>query len=547
MIQPNRRSFLAAVTLAAARRSAAQDKAVETSICVYGATGAGVVAAVQASRMGERVLLVEPRRHVGGMNAEGLGATDVDNHPEFQNSLAVGGLAREFYRRIAARYGRRDAFDRMIAGREKDHRLWKFEPRVAESVFEEWLDEAGVEVLRDHRLRESGGVVQAEGRIQALRFENGAEVRARVFLDCTYEGDLLAFAGLPFAVGREGNDLYGETKNGVRPRGVHKPIDRPIDPYVEPGDPASGLIHGVFDEEIGAHGAPSGAIQGFSFRTVFSKEPRNRIPFEKPVGYDPAHYEQQRRYFAAGGEIVPQRGSLPNSKTEPGCWHILCGFLTGWNHGWNTASYAERDRLLQESLEYVQGLYWFLAGASEVPEGLRRHWSEWGLCKDEFQDNRGWPRMFYPRNGRRMISDFVVTEAHGRLDKPEPIDDPVGLCWWPHDLHHARRLVKNGLVWNEGAVFNEKQDWRPHGISYRSLTPKASQCVNLITPTCPSMSYVAYGAFRTEFSFMIAGQAAGTAAALAVQKRTAVQGVDYEELRQRLVADGQVLHPPGKA
>ena len=517
----------------------------EAEVCVYGGTSAGVIAAVQARQMGKSVVLVEAGQHLGGMSVEGLGGSDIDNQP-FQNSPAVGGLALEFYRRISAHYGRTQAFEAMLAARGKDTKLWRFEPHVAEAVWDAWVQEASVTVLRGHRLKEKKGVTREGTRIVALHFENGAEVRAKVFLDATYEGDLLAFAGVSFAVGREGNAKYGETNNGIRTDTTHKQHDKPIDPYVIPGDPKSGVIYGVQDVPLGEHGAADESIQGYCFRLNLTRDPANRIPIEKPAGYDSAHYEMQRRYLAAGGVISPPSAALPNGKTDPGTWHSLAGNFTGWNHRYPIASYAEREELLRVSREHIQGLYWFMAHEEAVPVKQREAWAVWGLCKDEFTDNGGWPRAFYVRNGRRMVGDFVLTEAHLRKVKPEPVNDSVGLIWWPPDFHSTRCMIKDGRVWNEGAVFNvsKEPDWIPCGIPYRSLVPKASECTNLLSPTCPSSSYVAYGAYRIEFTFMVAGQSAATAAAMALEAQIPVQKVDYARLRERLLADRQMLAVP---
>jgi hypothetical protein len=256
----------------------------------------------------------------------------------------------------------------------------------------------------------------------------------------------------------------------------------------------------------------------------------------------------QRRYLAAGGVITPPGANLPNGKTDPGSWHFLAGNFTGWNHHYPTASYAERERMIRDSRDYIQGVYWFIANDPVVPESTRNAWSAWGRCKDEFTDNDGWPRAFYVRNGRRMVSDFVLTEAHVRKASPQPVEDSVGLIWWPPDLHHARRIVKEGHVWNEGAVFDESKDadWIPCGIPYRALVPQASECVNLLTPTCPSSSYVAYGAYRIEFTFMVAGQSAASAAVMAIDDGVSVQQVNYPKLREHLLKDGQVLKVPLK-
>jgi hypothetical protein len=518
----------------------------EADVCIYGGTSAGVVGAVQAAKMGQRVLLVEAGQHVGGMSVEGLGGTDIDNHKEFQNSPAVGGLTLEFYRRVNAHYGRQAQFDEMLRTRTKRSGLWSFESHVAEQIFDAWLAEAKVTVLRGHRLAEKDGVRKDGARLTTLRCENGSEVSAKVFLDATYEGDLLAAAGVSTVVGREGNAKYGETKNGIRTDTTHGQLDRRVDPYKTPGDPQSGLIFGVQDTPLGRHGDDDDSIQGYCFRLCLTKNPANRQPIEKPANYDPAHYELQRRYLAAGGHINPPGPSLPNGKTDPGSWHSLAGNFTGWNHHYPTASYADRERLLRTSRDYIQGVYWFMTNDPAVPEKARAQWAAWGLTKDEFTDNGGWPRTFYVRNGRRMVSDFVLTEAHVRKASPEPVPDSVGLIWWPPDLHHARRLVKNGAVWNEGAVFNEAKeiDWIPCGVPYRALVPRANECTNLLTPTCPSSSYVAYGAYRIEFTFMIAAQSAATAAVLAIDAGVPVQKVDYAALRERLLRDGQVLAAP---
>lgn len=538
-------SALALLTIGSGLLSAAT---IKTEVCIYGGTSAGVVAAVQAAKMGKSVTLVEAGQHLGGMSVEGLGGTDIDNHP-FQNSPAVGGLALDFYRRVSRHYGREEKFAEMLRTRGKQTALWRFEPHVAEAVFDAWVNEARVRVLRGHRLAEKNGVRKEGARLLALRCENGAEIAAKVFLDCTYEGDLLSAAGVNCVVGREGNAKYGETKNGIRTDTRHGQFDKRVDPYVVPGDAKSGLIFGVQEAPLGQHGAADESIQGYSFRLCLTKALANRLPIEKPANYDPAHFELQRRYLAAGGVISPPHPSLPNGKTDPGSWHYLAGNFTGWNHTYPTSTYTERERLLRISRDYIQGVYWFMANDPAVPEATRAQWAAWGPCRDEFTDNGGWPRAFYVRNGRRMVSDFVLTEAHVRKANPEPVEDSVGLIWWPPDLHHARRLVKDGRVWNEGAVFQESKeaDWIPCGVPYRALIPRAVECTNLLTPTCPSSSYVAYGAYRIEFTFMIAAQSAATAAVMAIEANAPVQEVAYPNLRDVLLKQGQIIAVPADA
>lgn len=515
----------------------------QADVCIYGGTSAGVVAAVQASREGKSVILLEPGQHLGSMATEGLGSTDIDNHGPFQNSPAVGGLALEYYRRISKAYGREKQFDEVLRSGKKNRAAWRFEPSVAEKVFDAWIAETDVKLLRGARLADEKSVAKNGSTIRSLTTASGDTIDAKVFIDATFEGDLLAAAGVSYTVGREGNAKYGETLNGIVATTKHSQFEKKIDPYKTPGDPSSGLIFGVSDEPLGEHGAPSPAIQAFAFRNNFTKDPANRIPFTKPDNYDPAKYELQRRFLEAGGNVGAPNPSLPNGKTDPGGWHHLTGNMPNWNHGYPEANHAERQKMLKDSLDYIKGIFWFLANDPDVPQATRDIWSQWGTCKDEHTDNGGWPRTFYVRNGRRMISDFVLIEQHGTKTNTLPVEDSVALVWWPHDLHNARRIVKDGFAWNEGAVFGGT-NWIPFGVPYRCLYPKESEATNLLTPTCPSSSYVAYGAYRIEFTFMAAAQATASAATLAIDGNTPVQHVPYEKLRQKLLADGQVITVP---
>lgn len=522
--------------------SSGHGEEIHADLVVYGGTSAGVVAAVQARKMGKSVILIESGRHLGGMSVEGLGGSDIDNHG-FRNSPAVGGLALEFYRRISASYNRGDAFEAMLRENKKVPALWRFEPHVAEKVFDRWVEESGVTVHRGVGLRAKDPVVKNGSVLVTIVTDNDLKITGRMFIDATYEGDLLAAAGISAMTGREGNAKYSETLNGVRTDTKHNQFEVKVDPYIEAGNPQSGLIFGVQSGDLGEHGDPDNSIQAYCFRLCLTQDPANRVPFDQPAGYNPDHYELQRRFIKAGGKLHVPRAAIPNGKTDPGAWHHLCGNMPGWNHGWPDATPTERRKMLSASLDYIKGLCWFLANDPDVPDAIRSAWSQWGTCKDEFQDNGGWPRMFYVRNGRRMIGDFVLTERHGSGAHPLPVEDPVALVWWAHDLHNARRIVRDGAVWNEGAVFGGN-DWIPFGVPYRSLVPKASECTNLLTPTCPSSSYVAYGAFRLEWTFMATAQAAATAASLAIDDRVPVQQVSYDRLRQRLVEDAQIIKAP---
>lgn len=535
--------FLAFLPLLLASLVSAQTH--QADVVIYGGTSAGVIAGIQAAKLGKKVIIVEAGQHIGGMAVEGLGGTDIDNQKEIRNSPAVGGLAREFYRRISLKYNRNGAFDAIAANGTKNTGLWRFESHVAEQVYEAWIKEARVMVLRGHRLKETGGVTMEKLKITAITCENGAVIKGKVFIDATYEGDLLAFAGLSFAVGREGNAKYRETTNGLQLDSKHKQLDKAVDPYVRPGDSSSGLIYGVQPTPAGKNGDPDEGIQGYCFRLCLTRA-ADRTPIEKPADFDPSHYELQRRYLAAGGKIDPPSPGVPNGKTDPGSWHSLAGNFTGFNHRYPTASYAERAEMIRVSRNHIQGLYWYLANDPSVPEATRKAWGAWGLTKDEFTDNGGWPRAFYVRNGRRLVGDFVLTEAHLRRNNPTPIVDSVGLIWWPPDFHHSRCIVKDGRVWMEGAVFDNSPNpnWIPCGVPYRSLVPKVKECTNLLTPTCPSSSYVAYGAYRIEFTFMAAGQACANAASLAVDSNSPVQRINLGQLTEMLRAQGQVMSVP---
>ncbi|MBS1826777.1 MAG: FAD-dependent oxidoreductase [Acidobacteria bacterium] len=514
------------IPFAAALASAAAP----TDVVIYGGTAAAVSAAVEISRSGRSVVIVAPEAHIGGIMVDGLGSADINNH-WFRNDAAVGGLAAEFYRKVGAKYGRNEA-------------VYKFESRVVEAVFEEWLREAKVTVHRRQRLREPLHTavewVAGTRQLTAIRTASGLRVEGKVFLDATMEGDLLTAAGVRMTWGRESNAKYGETKNGIRGETTHAQFQVRVDPYLLPGNPSSGLIPTIQDEPLGTPGEGDNNIQAFCFRLCLTREAGNRVPFRKPAGFDRKQYEIYVRYAKAGGKLWRPGANLPNGKTDLGSWHDLSANLYGMNREWPNGSFAVRERLYAYHREFTEGLLWFLANDPDVPEETRAVWSQWGLAKDEFTDNGNFPRQLYVRDGRRMVSDFVMTEHHTRRFNPEQASDPVAVAFWPTDTHSVRRIVRDGAAYNEGFVFDD-DNWGPFGISYRALIPRKSEVSNLLTPTCPSSSHVAYGAIRLEQTFLSLGQATGAAAVLAIETGKAVQDIGYAQLRQRLLAKGQVL------
>ncbi len=510
-------------------------------VVIYGGTSGGIAAAIQVQRMGKSSVLIEPSRHLGGLTSGGLGATDIGNKG------AIGGISREFYQRIKAHYARPESWRqerredfRSPRQTPNDDAMWTFEPHVAEAVYRQMLAETQVTLLLGERLDRAQGVVKQDGKIVSIRLESGKVIRGGCFLDATYEGDLFAAAGVSFHVGREANSVYDETLNGVQTRhAVHHQFVPGVDPYVRAGDPASGLLPGLHAGSPGEEGAGDERVQTYNFRMCLTDDPANQLPLEKPTGYDPMLYELLLRNFEAGETRVPwSLTRMPNRKTDINNNYGFSTDFIGMNYGWPTGNYAEREQMYREHLTYQQGLVWTLIHNPRVPEPVRREVARWGLCKDEFSDNGGWSHQIYVREGRRMISDVVMTQHHcqGR----EVVHDPVGLAAYTMDSHHVQRYVDGqGFARNEGDV--QVGGFPPYPISYQSIRPKREECRNLLVPVSLSASHIAFGSIRMEPVFMVLGQSAATAACQALDAGADVQDIDYAALRRRLEADGQVL------
>ncbi len=518
-------------------------------VVVYGGTSAGVAAAVQAARIGKSVVIVSPDVHLGGLTASGLGWTDSGN------KTVVGGIAREFYGRIWNHYEKEDAWkwqtreeygNRGQGGPALDGKsrtMWIFEPHVAEGVFESMVEEAEIPLVRDEWLDREKGVEMENGRIVSITTLSGKTYRGKMFIDATYEGDLMAAARVTYTIGREANDVYGETLNGVQPPGEYHQFDRNVSPYVVPGDPSSGLVPRVHDGDPGKLGQGDKRVQAYCYRVCLTKAPENRVPFPKPEGYDPFQYELLARYLAAGGRGVFRKfDPIPNSKTDTNNHGAMSTDNIGMNYDYPEASYERRREICKEHEAYQKGLFYFLANDAKVPDDVRDEMAQWGLAKDEFLDNGHWPHQIYVREARRMVSDFVMTELHCRRIKPTP--RPVGMGSYNMDSHNVQRYVDaDGWVRNEGDV--QVSPGGPYPIDYLAIVPRRGECENLFVPVCASCSHIAFGSIRMEPVFMILGQSAATAASLAIDANTSVQEVPYETLRERLLADGQVLEYDG--
>ena len=521
-------------------------------IVVYGATSAGVSAAVQAARMDRSVVLLGPDIHLGGLSSGGLGWTDTGN------KAVIGGLAREFYHRVWLHYqepgawkwqSREDYGNRGQGTPADDHErrtMWIFEPHVAEQAFEDLVREHNVPVFREEYLDRANGVKKENGRIVSITTLSGKTYRGQQFIDATYEGDLMAAAGVSYNVGREAADTYGERWGGVQKDARHHGhnFESPIDPYVVPGDPSSGLLPRISADPPGENGQSDKRIQAYCFRMSLTQVPENRVPFTAPEGYDASQYELLLRVFASGWrETFGKFDPIPNAKTDTNNHGPFSTDNIGMNYDYPEAAYERRREIVREHEQYQKGLMYFIANDPRVPEDVRSEMAKWGLAKDEFVDNGNWPHQIYVRESRRMAGEYVMTEKECLAEREAP--DSVGMGSYAMDSHNVQRYVTpDGHVQNEGDIGVRAQ--KPYTIAYGSLTPKKEEVVNLLVPVCLSASHISYGSIRMEPVFMILGQSAATAASMAIDEGIAVQDLAYEKLRERLLADGQVLQNPGE-
>jgi FAD-dependent oxidoreductase family protein len=526
---------LLAIVLASSTAPAA-----EYDVVVYGGTASGAAAAVQAARMGKTVVLIEPGQHVGGLTSGGLGWTDSGN------KAVVGGIAREFYQRVKKHYDNPAAWthqkrDEYPFYRARDDAMWTFEPKVAEEILRAMLAEAKVPVVSGERLERAKGVRLDGKRISSIATESGKTFAGKMFIDATYEGDLMAAAGVSYTVGREPNRQYGETLNGVARKWnthLHR-FTVKVDPYVKAGDPTSGLLFGIDPNPLPADGEGDKRIQAYCFRMCMTDVPANRVPFEKPADYDEKMYELLFRNFEAGDLRIPMKPDrMPNGKTDTNNNCAVSTDFIGQNYEYPEASYAAREKIVAAQLSYQKGLMWSLQNHPRVPQKVRDAMAKWGLARDEFTDTGHWPHQIYVREARRMLGDYVATELDCRCRRETPMS--VGMGSYNMDSHNcARYVTAGGFVQNEGDV--QVSPGGPYRISYRSIAPRSGECPNLLVPVCVSSSHIAYGSIRMEPVFMVLGQSAAAAAALAIDDRCDVQNLDYEKLKKRLLADKQVL------
>jgi hypothetical protein len=522
-------------------------------LVIYGGTAAAVTAAVQAKMMGKTVVIVSPDKHLGGLSSGGLGFTDTGN------KAVIGGLARDFYHRVWEKYNRpetwkwekREQYGNKGQGTPaidgEQRTMWIFEPHIAEQVFEDFIKEYKIPVDRDQWLNRQTGVKKSGGRIASITTTSGKIYRGKMFIDATYEGDLMAAAGVDYHVGREAGSVYGEKWNGVQTGVLHHrhhfgAVQKKISPYVIPGDPKSGVLPRISAAPPGDYGHGDNKVQAYCFRMCLSDHPDNRVPFPKPAGYDPRQYELLVRIFDAGWrETFDKYDRIPNRKTDTNNHGPMSTDNIGYNYDYPEASYERRRQIIREHETYQKGWLYFVANDPRVPAEVQKEMRNWGLAKDEFKDNGNWPHQIYVREARRMIGAYVMTEHELLKERPTP--DPVGMGSYGIDSHNIQRYIispgPDAYVQNEGDIGVSTNG--PYSIAYGSLVPKKGQADNLLVPVCVSSSHIAFGSIRMEPVFMILGQSAATAAVMAIDGNIAVQDVPYAKLREQLLKDKQIL------
>ena len=519
-------------------------------VIVYGGTSSAVMAAVQISRMNRSVIMVSPDMHLGGLSSSGLGFTDTGNKE------VIGGLAREFYHLVydhyqkpgswkwqeQSEYGNRGQGSPAIDGEKRT--MWIFEPHVAEEAFEKMITDNKITVFRDEWLNRETGVKKNKESIISIQTLSGKIFKGEVYIDATYEGDLMAAAGVNYTVGREGNSIYNETWNGVQKDAFHHGhwFKDNIDPYKIPGDPSSGLLPRISSEVPGENGTGDNKIQAYCFRLCLTQHPENRVLITKPEGYDSTQYELLVRLSETRwNEFFGKYDPIPNMKTDVNNHGPFSYDNIGMNWDYPEASYEKRIDIIKEHETYQKGLLYFMATDKRIPSDVRETMNKWGYAKDEFTDNGNWPYNIYVREARRMIGEYVMTENDvlGKRDVPRP----VGMGSYTMDSHNIQRYVTpEGFVQNEGDI-GVRPD-RPYQIDMGAIMPVKSECNNLLVPVCVSSSHIAFGSIRMEPVYMTLGQSAGTIASLAIENKENIHHLDNNDIRERLEADGQILNYP---
>ncbi len=515
-------------------------------ICVYGESASGVITAIQSGRLGKRVVLLSKNTHVGGLVTSGLTATDMNKNE------VVGGLTREFYQRLYSYYlqpqvwvnQNRDEFfvkslKRTYKGRNEERKMqWVYESKVAEKIMIDMLKEANVEVLFNERLKLKGGVNKEDKQIASIQLESGKVIQAKIFVDATYEGDLMAKSGVSYTVGREANEQYGETLNGYRIN-YEKGADlSQIDPYIIEGDKKSGLLPYIDKKATKNQGETDKKVQAYTYRMTLTDDPANRIKIEKPANYNVLWYEVLLRQIKLNPSMELQKiitlTPMPNRKTDTNHLDFF-----GASYDYAEANYMQRRQMEQQHKDYALGMLWFLANDPRVPEHIRKEMSDWGLPKDEFVDTQNFPNQIYVREARRMQGEYIMTEKNVVKEGREVAENGIGLGSYALDCHYVSKVIDGeGKLRYEGTIFKPTT---PYPISYYAITPRKNEVTNLLVPICLSSSHVAYSSIRMEPVYMVLGQSAAVAAAMAIDQNAAVQDISYPDLAAKLEGLNQII------
>lgn len=550
LLIPSKKIFVCFLALSAifftvyAKPKAEQHKA---DIVIYGGTSAAIIAAVQATKMGKSVIVVSPDRHLGGLSSSGLGFTDTGD------KSVIGGLARTFYQKVyqhyqqasawkwqkKEEYGNKGQGTPAIDG--TDRTMWIFEPHVAEQIMEDFVKENKLKIYRNEWLERKQGVKIKDGKIFSIKTLSGKIFNAKMYIDATYEGDLMAAAKVSYHVGREANHTYNEKWNGVQAlvfQHAHH-FKNNIGPYKIPRDKTSGLLKGISTDQPGPNGTADDKLQAYCYRMCLTNKAENKIEFPKPDRYNAMDYELLLRVFNAGwDELFNKYDPIPNHKTDTNNHGPFSTDFIGMNYAYPEADYIKRKEIIKAHENYQKGLMYFMANDPRMPEKIQQQVKKWGLAKDEFKDNGNWPYQLYVREARRMIGDFVMTENEVLSKKEVP--NPIGMGSYALDSHNVQRYVTpEGYVQNEGDIGVKAP--RPYSISYQAIVPKKTECKNLLVPVCLSSSHIAYGSVRMEPVFMILGESAAAAASLAIDHKINIQDVNYNELKNLLLNQKQCL------
>lgn len=540
-------AFLIGMPACQSNQKKSSTHTVIADVVIYGGTSAAVTAAVQVAKMGKKVVVVSPDKHLGGLSASGLGWTDTGD------KSVIGGLARNFYHRLYLHYQKQESWQWQEASEygnkgqgnvaiDGDNRtMWIFEPHAAELVFDQLIEENDIGIYREEWLDRDGGVSMNGTRIKSIQTLSGKVFEGRVFIDATYEGDLMAAAGISYHVGREGCDAYGEKWNGVQTGVLHHGhhFKKDISPYIIPGDPGSGVLPKISTEDPGEYCEGDNKIQAYCFRMCLTKVPENRVEITRPDDYDSTQYELLVRIFDAGWrELFNKFDPIPNHKTDVNNHGPFSSDNIGMNYDYPEAGYERRREIIREHVSYQEGLLYFLVSDPRVPPELQEEMAQWGYAKDEFTDNGHWPHNIYVREARRMIGEFVMTE--NEVLGKQPVNQSIGMGSYTMDSHNIQRYIKpDGFVQNEGDIgVHPDESYR---IDMGSILPIMEECTNLVVPVALSSSHIAFGSIRMEPVFMILGQSAATLATMAVVEGKGIHEIPYEQLRTKLLEDGQVL------